>query len=196
MVVPNIVTPLATFLQTLRKRVAPVLSGALDALQHSAADTSAMTLEELSCFLSQAGVLLNKTELENVMIHFGDGSLADASAFLRALEVEEATGGTFIGASSVESPNKSHLALSGVMSVDFTQQYKPFPAHWGQPPNASMKGYDGIVRDLDGGYGKGNAPMAKWVKANIEADGMSQREPNGASPYPYGGYSYGCTASP
>ena len=40
--------------------------------------------------------------------------------------------------------------------MEFGEQYKPFPKHWGVPPNTQMKGHDGVVRILPGGFGKGN----------------------------------------
>ena len=88
-----------------------------------------------------------------------------------------------------ESPNNGHLALSGTAHIGFDAQYKPFPKHWGKPPNAQLKGHDGIMRTLPGGYGKGNAPMANWVKANMEKDNSTKTTVMGIKPYPFGNYS-------
>ena len=53
-----------------------------------------------------------------------------------------------------ENPHCAHLALSGVSHIEFGQQAKPFPKHWGEPPNTQLKVHNGIMRALPGGYGK------------------------------------------
>ena len=53
-----------------------------------------------------------------------------------------------------ENPHCAHLALSGVSHIEFGEQAKPFPKHWGEPPNTQLKGHNGIMRALPGGYGK------------------------------------------
>ena len=70
-------------------------------------------------------------------------------------------------------------------------QSKPFPAHWGEPPNSQMKGHAGIMRALPGGYGKGNEPVAKYVAQNMEKDKFTQTDTYGNKPYPFGVYSLG-----
>ena len=45
------------------------------------------------------------------------------------------------------------------------------------------------MRELQGGYGKGNEPMAKWVKENIAKDKESSTNERGQKPYPLGNYS-------
>jgi hypothetical protein len=67
--------------------------------------------------------------------------------------------------------------------------WQPFPKHWGVPPNTQMKGHDGIMRDLPGGYGKGNAPMFNWVQMNMQKDKQSETNVRGEKPYPFGNYS-------
>jgi len=88
-----------------------------------------------------------------------------------------------------KNANTAHLALSGVSHIEFGVQLKPFPKHWGTPPNCQLKGHNGIMRQLPGGYGKGNAPMANWVKKNMEADAVSKTTKRGVKPYPFGNYS-------
>ena len=68
--------------------------------------------------------------------------------------------------------------------IEFGIQDKPFPKHWGIPPNSQMKGHDGIMRDLPGGYGKGNAPMYNWVAQNLGKDKKSFTNERGVKPYP------------
>ena len=51
------------------------------------------------------------------------------------------------------------------------------------------KGHDGIMRELPGGYGKGNAPMYNWVMENMAIDKKSDTNTRGVKPYPYGNYS-------
>ena len=85
--------------------------------------------------------------------------------------------------------SQSAFPIGRTSHLDFQVAYKPFPKHWGVPPNAQMKGHDGIMRDLPGGYGKGNAPMAKWVAMHMEKDAKSSTTERGMKPYPYGNYS-------
>ena len=120
----------------------------------------------------------------------GEGAVVDMDAFLVAMR--QTVGGedpVWRETHPPPSAYTSHLALSGVSHLEFGEQYKPFPKHWGIPPNAQMKGHDGIVRDLPGGYGKGNAPMEKWVANNMAADSKTSTTVRGVKPYPYGNYS-------
>jgi len=151
-----------------------------------------MTVHEVSAFLLGVRFSINKTELENIESHFGGDDGIDLASFLAALTEDERPVGTTFGVEAPASPHKSHLALSGVSHVEFGQQYKTFPAHWGKPPNAQVKGFEGSVRELPDGYGKGNAPMAKWVERNLEKDTRSGVT-GGYNPHPYGNYSYGCS---
>lgn len=130
-----------------------------------------------------------------VLSSYPPAPLADVAAFFAALQ-EDAGGEEpvfYLTASTAylapESPNNGHLALSGTAHIGFDAQYKPFPKHWGKPPNAQLKGHDGIMRTLPGGYGKGNAPMANWVKANMEKDNSTKTTVMGIKPYPFGNYS-------
>ena len=79
--------------------------------------------------------------------------------------------------------------MSGTAHIGFDAQFKAFPKHWGAPPNSQLKGHNGIMRVLPGGYGKGNAPMANWVKMNMEKDNLSKTSVRGVKPYPFGNYS-------
>ena len=45
--------------------------------------------------------------------------------------------------------HKSHLALSGVSHIEYGKWYKPYPKHWGNPPNAQMKGFEGAKETAD-----------------------------------------------
>lgn len=45
--------------------------------------------------------------------------------------------------------HKSHLALSGVSHIEYGKWYKPYPKHWGSPPNAQMKGFEGAKETAD-----------------------------------------------
>ena len=150
-----------------------------------------MDVEALNTYVTTNGLLLNKIELENLCEYYGDGSgNTSLLTFLREISVD--TRGEDPKYSSMyapQSPNEAHLALSGVSHIEFGVAYKPFPKHWGVPPNAQMKGHDGIMRDLPGGYGKGNAPMYNWVQGNMQADKKSETNERGVKPYPYGNYS-------
>jgi hypothetical protein len=162
----------------------------------------------VNAYLVQNKMLMNKIEVENLFDHFGAGkerATVDMDAFLVGMRT--LTGGeepvwrranlaTHLTSElkcwqthpPVDS-NDAHIALSGVSHIEFGEQWKAFPKHWGIPPNGQMKGHDGIVRDLPGGYGKGNAPMYNWVMENMQKDKRSSTNERGQKPYPYGNYS-------
>lgn len=153
-----------------------------------------MTVHEVNAYLTSNSMMINKIEFENLFDHFGhsdrDVPVADMDAFLMALRTDE--GGdnpVYHEMYPPPSPHTAHLALSGVSHMEFGEQFKPFPKHWGVPPNAQMKGHDGIMRDLPGGYGKGNAPMFNWCQENLQKDHKSATDERGQKPYPYGNYS-------
>ena len=82
--------------------------------------------------------------------------------------------------------------MSGDGRTDLGKMYKPFPKRWGEPPNVMLKGHDGIMRDLPGGYGRGNRPMERWVEANLEKDAKQGISEVATKPkFPLGNYSYG-----
>lgn len=156
----------------------------------SSSDVFAMDAAQCNAFMMSAGLLLNKNEFENLFDHFGTDGLVDMPAFLSALGADEkGENPVFYTTGDISNPNTAHLALSGVSHVDFGSQYKPFPKHWGIPPNTQMKGHNGIMRELPSGFGKGNAPMANWVKANLDNDLSSDCDTRGNKPYPFGNYS-------
>ena len=146
-----------------------------------------LSVPEANELLLGVGIALNKTEFDNAFDHFPgarEGEL-DAISFSEALAAPASTGAeprffdskgvaipqgqarmTFSGPGC--TPHSKHLGLSGISHVDFGTQRKPFPAHWGVPPNVAMKGQHGIVRDLPAGYGKGNGPLEKWVLEHLE----------------------------
>ena len=146
-----------------------------------------LSVPEANELLLGVGIALNKTEFDNAFDHFPgarEGEL-DAISFSEALAAPASTGAeprffdskgvvipqgqarmTFSGPGC--TPHSKHLGLSGISHVDFGTQHKPFPAHWGVPPNVPMKGQHGIVRELPAGYGKGNGPLEKWVLEHLE----------------------------
>ena len=151
-----------------------------------------MDLSQVNSYLTANDLKMNAVEIENLMELYApteDGPV-DMHLFLSTLMTD------FSGQDPVEytltlpdSPYEAHLALSGTSHLEFGVQYKPYPKHWGLPPNSQMKGHDGIMRDLPGGYGKGNAPMAKWVANNLAHDKKSETTERGTKPFPYGNYS-------
>ena len=142
-------------------------------------------------YLTANKMLLNKIEVENLVAHFEvPTGEVDVNAFLAALMTD--TSGDdpcFPKMHGTDSPHAAHLALSGVSHLEFGILDKPFPKHWGVPPNAQMKGHDGIMRDLPGAYGRGNAPMFNWVQQNLASDKKSETSDRGVKPYPFGNYS-------
>jgi len=181
-------------IKRLRERSPLAVDGMSDALAIVGKD--AMTVPECHTFLLQTGMFANKTEFENIFEHFGseDTQMVDMKAFIWELLDIPPGADPIMYSAEPDSPNKTHLALSGVSHMEFGKQYKPFPAHWGVPPNVQMKGHDGVVRDLPGGYGKGNGPMEKWVKDNMEHDDRNGCDTQGRKPYPFGNYSLGSKA--
>ena len=118
-----------------------------------------------------------------------DADTVDLAAFFGACAVDERGRPPVFLPIAVDSEHNAHLALSGKSSMIFGEQYKPYPQHWGPPPNMQMKGHAGVVRDLPGGYGKGNESMEKWVRQNMEHDKRTLTNVNGVSKYPLGNYS-------
>lgn len=173
-----------------------------------------LSVPEANELLLGVGIALNKTEFENAFDHFPgarEGEL-DAISFSEALAAPVSTGAEprFFNSKGVAipqgqqarmtfsgpgfTPNSKHLGLSGISHVDFGTQRKPFPAHWGAPPNVAIKGQHGIVRHLPAGYGKGNGLLEKWVLEHLEQDAKSSTDEFGRKPYPYGSYSLGSAA--
>jgi hypothetical protein len=177
--------PPANFLARSPCQLTPLVPPCARSLFSHSPGTSA-TEAEVSSFLVYWKLLLNKGELENLYGHFGADGGVDLKAFLEEL-------GQVIGGvdpvwvpGETENPNTAHLALSGKSSMNFGEQYKAFPSHWGTPPNTQMKGHHGVVRDLPGGYGKGNAPMEKWVRDNMIKDKNTFCDERGNKPFPFG----------
>ena len=180
------------YVKRVRERMGDAnIEGALSALEHFDGDPRAMSASECNSFAVATGLKLNKNEFENLFDHFGAGTgKVDMVTFLGALsEHQNGVEPVWAGVEAPSSPNTAHLALSGVSHIEYGEQYKPFPKHWGVPPNAQMKGHNGIMRELPGGYGKGNAPMAVWVGTNMEKDRFSYTDDRGTKPYPFGNYS-------
>ena len=173
------------------------LSPAADKLASlPAADPSLMTLQQANGYLVSNALVMNKVELENLFDHYGVAAgkgelIVDMEKFITDLKTD-LTGNDPIMHETwpPESQFTAHLALSGESHMDFGEVYKPFPKHWGVPPNAQMKGHDGVELDLPNGYGKGNAPP-NWVQENMQKDKNSMTTERGVKPYPFGNYSLG-----
>ena len=163
---------------------------------HSEADITSMNVTEAHRFLVGVGLCLNKTEFDNLFEHFdaGEESVDRCDMLKFATELSTLPPGKepVWRGPAPESPYTHHLSLSGVSHLEFGKQYRPFPAHWGIPPNHTMKGHMGVVRDLPDGYGKGNGPMENWVKLHLEHDRDTNTDTYGRKPYPFGNYSLGC----
>ena len=150
-----------------------------------------MTLDEVNTYVTTNAMLMNKVEMENLVVYYGAaGGKINLTAFLGEIYTDtDGEDPVFHTMVAPDSVNEAHLALSGVSHIEFGVQAKPTPKHWGVPPNSQMKGHDGIMRELPGGYGKGNAPMFNWVQENLAKDKKSETNDRGVKPYPYGNYS-------
>ena len=126
---------------------------------------SPLSMDEFNTYIVSNKLLINKVELENIVELYGTPTGIDLKPFLIDLVTDTSGEDPYYRTMYAEaSAHEAHLALSGVSHIEFGEQHKPAPKHWGVPPNAQMKGHDGIMRDLPGGYGKGNAPMYNWVQ--------------------------------
>ncbi len=47
---------------------------------------------------------------------------------------------------------------------------KPFPAHWGEPPQYQTRD----IRPLPGGYGQGSSTLARWIQMNLDRDAKKE----------------------
>ena len=149
-----------------------------------------LSADEVNSYITSNLMLLNKIEMENLASWYGAAGGIDLATFLSDLATDTAGDDPrYTTMYAPESAHEAHLALSGVSHIEFGTQDKPFPKHWGVPPNAQMKGHDGIMRELPGGYGKGNAPMYNWVAENLKKDKKSETNERGVKPFPYGNYS-------
>ena len=61
------------------------------------------------------------------------------------------------------------MLLACVLATGALAANKPFPAHWGQPPQIQTRD----LRDLPGGYGQGSSTLANWITANLEKDKLA-----------------------
>ena len=188
------VLPKKLIIKRLQERLPEAIEAMIHAIQGLENDPEKMSLVEAHRFLVSVGMNLNKTEFDNVFEHWGTEDKSTCNMLEFAGDLATLPPGTepIYYEATPESPNKTHLALSGVSHLEFGKQYKPFPAHWGGPPNCQMKGHFGVVRDLPGGYGKGNGPMEKYVKDNLEHDQTTGTDEYGRKPFPFGNYSVGC----
>lgn len=184
-----------------------------------------MDVVSANAFLMHAGLKCNKVEFENLFDLYPGASpgCCEMDAFISEMQIDPPGAEPIMYYSGIpisscpSTSNSAHLALSGTAHTEFGKQYKGFPKHWGLPPNTQMKGHNGVMRDLPGGYGKGNAPvrvvsllphapspvspppssdsnapprqMANWVKQNMDKDAFSQTDRFGRKPCPYGNYS-------
>ena len=55
-------------------------------------------------------------------------------------------------------------------------QRKPFPKHWGEPPQIQTRDY----RPLPGGYGHGSSTLVAWIQSNLEKDAAARRDGDGS----------------
>jgi len=178
-----------TFINLLRKRFGMDFLYSLKDPQ-----PSLMSVEEANGYLTSNMVLVNKVEFENLTDIFGKASgagvLIDMKDWLETMK-DDSRGEdpVYYQMYASSSPNEAHLVLSGESHMSFDYQSKPFPKHWGVPPNAQMKGHDGIMRELPGGYGHGNKPIEKWVASKLQHDTKAQTNERGVKPYPFGNYS-------
>jgi len=187
----------ADFVFRMRERIGDQIYATIDAMEQSKADVNMMDALASNSFLCSCKINMNKIELENLFDHFASSATTmDMAAFLSAV-LDDTSGVDPVMwiTQPGQNPHTAHLALSGVSHIEFGVQAKPFPKHWGAPPNAQLKGHNGIMRVLPGGYGKGNAPMASWVKSNMEKDSMASTNERGCKPYAFGNYSLGCARS-
>ena len=63
--------------------------------------------------------------------------------------------------------------LACTLAIAMLAADKPFPAHWGKPPQIQTQDYG----DLPGGYGKGSSTLAKWITAKLEQDKLAGKGP-------------------
>lgn len=184
---PGIVEKKAEFIKKLRVRFTKILP----TIDFASIPPGNSDVATVSSYMVASKLLMNSGETQNLYLHYGsteEGGV-DLAAFIMDL-MNDTSGQDPLYLEVIgQSPNTAHLNLSGVSTLLFSEQYRPFPAHWGVPPNAQMKGHNGIMRELPGGYGKGNAPMANWVKEHMTKDKMNGTSERGISPYPLGNYS-------
>jgi len=177
----------AELVQRMRQRTRCNDPATWDAAFDTMRQTEGINASSVSSLLQSLQISLNKVELDNVVFY-----LSQDCALCELLEAAMAP-----PAEPPPSPSKVdhkiHLALSGVSHVEYGKQYKPFPPHWGDKPNAQMKGFEGIMHELPGGYGTGNSAMVKWVNLRMAKDGKSYTDEGGGKPFPYGNYSFGCS---
>ena len=57
-------------------------------------------------------------------------------------------------------------ATTASQVAETTPDRKPFPVHWGNPPQIQTRD----LRELPGGYGMGSSTLAKWIQGNLDKD--------------------------
>lgn len=62
----------------------------------------------------------------------------------------------------------------------FTLAAKPFPRHWGAPPQIQTQDFI----PLPGGYGMGSSTLANWIKRNLERDARNPGAVPNMKPFP------------
>lgn len=75
-------------------------------------------------------------------------------------------------------PGDGHWAAAVTRKNDQGEQEqstarKPFPTHWGRPPEIQTMDY----RPLPGGYGFGSSTLAAWIQQNLDRDAAAQAKP-------------------
>jgi hypothetical protein len=69
---------------------------------------------------------------------------------------------------SIPEDQKPKLRLPFERKTIEEELSKKFPEHWGEPPQIQTRDF----RHLPGGYGTGSGTLAKWIRKNLEADGL------------------------
>ena len=130
------------------------------------------SIEDVSSWLTGVGLHLNKGELENLFLHYkanAEGTAVDLQTFIGECSVVTSGTDPVWLPHEGESPYAAHLALSGVSHLEFGIQAKPFPKHWGAPPNAHAEvlALADLVTQAPGGQGAAR----QWCDLLLMANG-------------------------
>lgn len=67
----------------------------------------------------------------------------------------------YLAEASLSQDATPSLAIPGISTGR-----KPYPAHWGQPPQIQTRD----LRPLPGGYGRGSGTLARWIRDHLDRD--------------------------
>lgn len=71
------------------------------------------------------------------------------------------------------------IVLLGIIALTtFAQVTKPFPAHWGEPPQMQTRD----LRELPGGFGRGSSTLARWIETHLAKDAAPVASPPPVAP--------------